>query len=147
MKWSGYISGLAIFAALVFGCSSSQQVSDMAGGGKSPKADSIRIANDSLEYEIIIYDVGFNNWLATQPPRGYYTQKFLENRNMLWVTEFNQRTRNWQLWDPNLYQWEINYDLKTDYGYEVNYLLYNYLKFFQWKYNQSFVGGRRGPRG
>ena len=138
---------MAILFGLVVGCDSTRKTTVSKVAGKSVSPDSIRIANDSLEYEIIIYDVGFNNWLATQPPRGYYTQNFLENRNMLWVTEFNQRARNWQLWDPNLYQWEINYEFDTHYGYEVNYMLYNYLKFFQWKYNQSFVGGRRGSRG
>lgn len=32
--------------------------------------DTLRIANDSLEYEIIIIEPGFNSWLVTQPPRG-----------------------------------------------------------------------------
>lgn len=147
MNWKHGIVGTLLFVTLVVGCDSTSTTAAVNTKPESVIADSIRIANDSLDYEIIIYDIGFNNWLVTQPPRGYYTQAFLENRNMLWVTEFNQRARNWQRWDANLYQWEINYDFKTDYGYEVNYLLYNYLKFFQWKYNQPFTGGRQGPKG
>ena len=104
--------------------------------------DTIRIANDSLEYEIIIIEAGFNSWLRTQRPRGYYTQNYLENRNMLYVTEYNQRVRNWQLWDPILYVQEINYDFNTDYGYEVNYLLYHYFIYFQQRYDQQLRAGR-----
>ena len=43
-------------------------------------------------------------------------------------------------YDTNLYQWPIDYDPKIDYGYEVNYKLYNYFIYFQRKYNQ-----RLGP--
>jgi hypothetical protein len=106
--------------------------------------DTLRIANDSLEYEILIIEPGFNSWLVTQKPRGFYGQSFLEGKNRLFVTEYNQRVRNFQRNDRNLYQMEINYEYSIDYGYEVNYLLYNYFLYFQNRYNQNFVGGRRG---
>jgi len=104
--------------------------------------DTIRIANDSLEYEILIFEPRFNSWLKTQRPRGYYSQTFLESRNILYVTEFNQRTQNYQRWDPNLYFQEINYKSTIDYGYEVNYLLYHYFVFFQIQYDQNLIAGR-----
>lgn len=118
-------------------------MSDNSASNENP-SDTIRIANEELEYEIIIIDPGFQNWLVTQPPRGYYGQSFLEGKNRVFVTEFNQRVRNWQVFDRRLYEQEINYEFDVDYGYEVNYLLYNYLMYFQRAYNQSFVGGRRG---
>ncbi|WP_298540606.1 DUF6146 family protein [uncultured Aquimarina sp.] len=105
-------------------------------------SDTVRIANDSLEYEIIIIEPGFNGWLATQRPRGYYNQSFLEVRNRQYVTEYNQRVMQPQLFDPNLYIQRINYELQTDYGYEVNYLLYNYFLFFERQYNQRFIVSR-----
>ena len=104
--------------------------------------DTIRIKNDSLEYEILIIEPGFYNWLATQQPRGYYGQQFLEARNQMWVMEYNRRVLNPQQFDPNLYVQQINYEFGVDYGYEVNYLLYNYLKYFQRTYNQKFPGSR-----
>lgn len=109
---------------------------------RSEEGDTIRIKNDSLEYEIIIIEPGFYNWLSTQQPRGYYGQQFLEARNQMWVMEYNRRVLNPQRFDPNLYMQQINYEFGTDYGYEVNYLLYNYLKYFQKKYNQRFPGSR-----
>ena len=106
------------------------------------KGDTVRIKNDSLEYEILIIEPGFYNWLVTQQPRGYYGQQFLEARNQMWVMEYNRRVLNPQQFDPNLYQQQINYEFGVDYGYEVNYLLYNYLKYFQRRYNQRFPGSR-----
>lgn len=54
--------------------------------------DTVKIANAELEYEIIIIDPGFSGWLASMAkPEGYYSQSYLENRNFIYVTEWNQR--------------------------------------------------------
>ncbi|MBZ9778663.1 DUF6146 family protein [Psychroflexus sp. CAK8W] len=99
--------------------------------------DTLRIANDSLEYEIIIFEPGFNSWLVTQKPRGYYNQNYLEQRNRTFVINYNQRVLNPFRFDPNLYPQQINYEYNVDYGYEVNYLLYFYFVYFQQKYGQK----------
>lgn len=104
--------------------------------------DTVRIVNQELEYEILIIEPGFYNWLATQYPRGYYEQEYLERKNLQWVMEWNRRVMNFQLYSPNLYQLEINYQPNIDYGYEVNYLLFNYFVYFQRTYNQKFPGNR-----
>jgi hypothetical protein len=106
--------------------------------------DTIRIANDSLEYEILIIEPGFDTWLRSQRPMGYYGQTFLEGKNRLFVTEYNFRVRNFQQYNRNLYELEINYEFHLDYGLEVNYMLYNYFLYFQQRFNQSFTGGRQG---
>ena len=99
--------------------------------------DTVRIANDELEYEIIIIEPGFNPWLLTRArSRNYHDQIFLETRNRIMVTEWNNRVLQPGLFNPNLYEWQINYDPNIDYGYEVNYLLYNYFLYFQLKYKQ-----------
>lgn len=99
--------------------------------------DTLRIANDSLEYEIIIIEPGFNSWLVTQPPRGFYSQSTLELRNNFSVREYNLRVNNPINYNPDLYVWRIDYDRNVDYGYEVNYLLYNYFLFFEKRYGQK----------
>jgi hypothetical protein len=38
----------------------------------------------------------------------------------------------------NLYEMTINYNQNIDYGYEVNYLIYNYMVYFQNTYKQNF---------
>ena len=104
-------------------------------------SDTVRIANDSLEYEVIIIDPGFNSWLYSNArPRGYYSESFLENRNQIYVTEWNSRVLQPMRYDTNLYEMQINYDNNTRYGYEVNYLIYNYFMYFQINYRQRLAG-------
>lgn len=104
-------------------------------------SDTVTIANDELEYEIIIIEPGFNVWLASiAKPEGYYSQSFLENRNYLFVTEWNQRAMQPLRFNSNLYQLPIDYNPNIDYGYDVNYKLYNYFIYFQLTYKQ-----RLGP--
>lgn len=104
-------------------------------------SDTVSITNDDLEYEIIIIEPGFNYWLASQArPEGYYSQQYLENKNYQYVIEWNQRVNQPSRFDPNLYELQIDYQHNIDYGYEVNYKLYNYFIFFQKTYNQ-----RLGP--
>ncbi|MGC1516296.1 MAG: DUF6146 family protein [Maribacter sp.] len=105
------------------------------------EGDTIKITNEETEYEIIIIEPGFNFWLASVArPEGYYSQSFLENRNYIMVTEWNQRVLQPLRFNPNLYELQIDYRQNIDYGYEVNYKLYNYFIYFQRKYNQ-----RLGP--
>jgi hypothetical protein len=107
----------------------------------APKAsDIVRIANDSLEYEVIIIDGGFNSWLyGNAKPRGFYSESYLENRNQIYVTEWNSRVMQPQRYN-NLYEMQINYDRNIHYGYEVNYLIYNYMIYFQIT-NKQILGG------
>lgn len=103
------------------------------------KNDTIRIANDSLEYEIIIIEPGFNLFMNTiAKPEGYYSQSWLENKNSFLVTDYNQRVHQPNRYNPSLYVQEINYNPDIDYGYEVNYLLYYYFVYLSRQYNQQF---------
>jgi hypothetical protein len=103
--------------------------------------DTVRIANDDLEYEVIIIDNGFSTWLAsTALPRNYYSQAYLENKNQQYVREWNNRVLQPQRFSPNLYEMRIDYDPTINYGYEVNYLIYNYMIYFQNTYKQKLAG-------
>lgn len=102
------------------------------------KNDTVRIANDSLEYEVIIVDPGFNTWLASRAkPRHYYGLTFLETRNYIFVSEYNRRVLEPYRYSPDLYEMRIDYQSNIRYGYEVNYLLYNYFMYFQQQYRQK----------
>ena len=138
MKNSCYI--IILFCALL-GCNTSKSTLPPAEKSITSTSDTIRIANDALEYEVIIIDPGFNSWMASRAfPRGYHSQSFLENKNQIYVREWNIRVLQPQRYDPNLYEMTINYDRGTDYGYEVNYLIYNYMIYFQNTYNQKLFG-------
>lgn len=125
-----------LFLAIIIGCTTTKKTTNHTFKDSKIQNDTIRIANDSLEYEIIIIEPGFSGWLATQRPRGYYSQTYLEQRNMIFVTNYNIRARNPSQYSPDLYPMQINYEFDIDYGYEVNYLLYHYFIYFQQKYRQ-----------
>lgn len=128
----------SIIILLAISCGSHNTTQFASSGSTN---DTIKIANDSIGYEIIIIEPGFNSYInSIARPRGYYSQNYLENKNQLWVREWNSRVNQPFRYDPNLYEMQIDYNSGTDYGYEVNYLLYNYLVYFQNKYKQSLFG-------
>lgn len=134
-----YIFFLALVFAATFSCKTPQLpvVAD-SNEKELVKNDTLRIANDELEYEIIIIENGFNTWLASSArPRGFYSLPYLENNNYRFVTEWNIRALQPQRYNPNLYEMSIDYNANINYGYEVNYLLYNYFIYFQRKYQQK----------
>lgn len=101
------------------------------------QSDTVSISSDESDYEIVIIEPGFNAWLyGTARHRGFYSQKFMETRNAIFVQEWNIRNLQPFTFDPSLYELRIDYDTRTDYGYEVNYKLYNYFIYFQLTYKQ-----------
>ncbi len=147
---SGRLPHIAFFTVLILismhiGCKSTNEVVQISpeeqAAFNKQTPDTLTIKNDSVSYEIIIIELGFSTWLnSVAKPPGYYTQSYMENRNLIYVTTWNQRVLEPSRYDPNLYEMQINYDPKIDYGYDVNYQLFNYFIFFQRKYNQ-----RLGP--
>jgi len=137
MKW--YFGIVGLIFGLFLSCNASQGNKTFSDT-KNPNNDTIRISNEELEYEIIICDPGFNAWLRSNArPRGYYSLSYLEARNRAWVLEWNTRA-NLPLENRNLYEMQIDYNANTNYGYEVNYLLFNYLVYFQQKNNVNLGG-------
>ena len=131
-----YISVLVLAGLLILSCDGYKAPSKR-GGQATQASDTLRISNDSLDYEIIIIEPGFYNWLVTQFPEDYYTLSFLENRNSFYVQEYNRRVINPNQYDSQLYLWQIDYQPNVRYGKEVNYLLYNWFVYFQKTYKQK----------
>ncbi len=142
---------IAVISLLVFSCKTSQNTDnknlDKTDSTKIKinelSQDTIRITNEELEYEIIIIELGFDSWLATQKPMSYYSQSTLEIKNKFYVIEWNRRVDLPDRYNPSLYEQKINYQYytTTNYGMEVNYKLYMYFKFFEKKYNQNLLYG------
>jgi len=125
------------FGLILYACGSSP-IKNNSGTEEKP----VVIANDSLEYEVIIIDPGFNFFLASvAKPEGFYSQNYLEARNKVWVLEWNNRARNPIQFNTGIYENIINYQPTTDYGYDVNYKLFNYFLFAQQKYKMNLGGG------
>lgn len=137
-----YLSIFIFLFIFLLSCNTSKNVIN-----NDPKleSDTIRIANDEIEYEIIIIDIGFSSWFnANAKPRNYYSQSYLESRNRIWVLEWNRRYFSPSIYNTNLYESSVDYQQNIDYGYEVNYILYYYLTYFQIKNNQKL--GTFSPR-
>ncbi len=147
VKWG--LTALLALSALMMSCVGSKVTSPESEEERkafhATSADTVEISDEESNYEIIIIEPGFNVWLqAVARPPGYYSKNFLENRNRLYVIEWNNRVINNLQFDPQLYQLQIDYDPAVDYGYDVNYKLYNYFIYFQRKYNQQL--GPFAPR-
>lgn len=133
------------FIILILGCKSGAEGITISNSEREAfqqtTGEPVVIADTKKEYEITIIDPGFYSWLkGFARAEGYYSQSFLENRNAIYVVNWNQRVLLPGEYPSNLYEWPIDYDPNIDYGYEVNYKLYNYFIYFQRKYNQ-----RLGP--
>ena len=136
MKKLLYLVYIASF--FLFSCNSNKNFS--AENTEKLTSDTIHISNPDLEYDVIIIDGGFTSWFNTySKPKSFYTQTYLENRNRFWILEWNNRARNPMKYG-NIYDMLINYDNNTNYGYHVNYMIYNYLVYFQLT-NRQQLGG------
>lgn len=139
------LATLLFLGIFMVSCHSSKPPHNAVSKVNNKEQDTVRIANDSLEYEILIIEPGFNSWLATTAkPEGFYSQEYMEARNRQYVIEWNQRVLQPLRYDSNLYELQIDYQPFIDYGYEVNYKLYNYFIYFQLTYKQRL--GTFAPR-
>lgn len=132
------ITLICIGIFMILSCDAKKQpVSSSDVNKATVSVDTIKIENKELEYEITIIEMGFESWLATQRSSSYFTQPTLESKNLFYVTEWNRRVMLPNGYNGMIYERQINYDPKLDYGMEVNYLLYMYFQFFQEKYKQK----------
>lgn len=138
-----------LLGVFIYSCSSTRDREGALYGEEGPgpydttetaaASDTVRIANDSLEYEIIIIEPGFSTFLhSVARPEGYYSQSYLENKNRFLVADYNQRVQQPFRYDTDIYTQEINYDPQIDYGYEVNYKLYYWFVYLSRRYGERF---------
>lgn len=85
---------------------------------------------DSAAYEIIVFDVGFENWLTTNSrPVWYYENDYYRTKNNQYTIAWNNLVRQAMYRPP--YEYEIEYDPKVDYGIDVNWKLFWYYKYLE----------------
>ena len=75
-----------------------------------------------------------------------YSIDYLENKNAIYVINWNMRALNPSRFDSSIYENVIEYNSQVNYGLEVNYKLFNYFQFAQQKCNMRLDGGT-GPLG
>ena len=125
---------------LIYSCNTPKNVAQSDDRPTLATNDTIKIANEEAEFEVIIIDPEFNGWFNINArPRSFYTQNYLEDRNRVWVSEWNNRAVQPSRYG-DIYDFPINYFPNTDYGFEVNYMIFHYLTYFQLKYKQRLGG-------
>ena len=130
---------IVLISILVYSCGSSNTSTSKR---QLSEEEAVVISNDSLEYEIIIMDIGFNAYLnSIAKPANFYSQQYYETKNIFYVTEWNIRNSNPMRYG-DFYQTQIDYQQHIDYGLDVNYKLYNYFKFCEYKYGIRFRSTR-----
>lgn len=97
--------------------------------------------SDSLEYELIVMDPGYELFLHTQKPMNFYSQQYYETWNAQYVAEWNSRHMQ-PLAYGGIYETYIDYRPGIDYGLELNYKLYYYFKFFEKEHGVNLVQGK-----
>ncbi len=133
---------LIFLSFLIFNCSNTKSVSvsksennknivsenKIDTGTSKVTSEQITISNQEHDFEVIIFDIGFDSWLVTNAkPRGYYDLAYLQAKNTTWVNVWNSR----KIAGFFGYDYTIDYQSNVDYGYEVNYMLYNYFEYWQ----------------
>jgi len=121
---------LSITILFFIGCNAQKDNSGNKSDAGITKIENgqVIISNPELEYEVIIMDPGFERWFfANRKPKNYFDLNFLEMKNRRWVQVWNSRAMR----GSDLIEYTIDYNAQTNYGYEVNYMLYHYLLYFQ----------------
>jgi len=127
-----------LILSVLISCKSTTKTVPVNNDNKHPE-EVVRIANDSLEYEILIIDIGFELYLQTiAKPANFYSQSYYELKNQFYVIEWNIRALNPLRYNSSIYENVIDYDPNIDYGLDVNYKLYNYFEFVKYKYKERF---------
>ncbi len=86
-------------------------------------------ASDSTEYELVVFDMGFETWLLMQPSMEH-SLEYYKTKNSLYVNEWNYRYMNPRRYKGN-YESYIDYDPAKNYGLEFERRLFYYFKYFE----------------
>jgi hypothetical protein len=87
------------FALMIFSLSSASLYEQKGKFRLVMKADTIK--RDSVEYELLIFDPGFDSWPMTKPSRNFPSKSYYEIKNLLYVTELFSLFYVVRLFDPN----------------------------------------------
>lgn len=125
-----------IITLLISGCLwSCASVKPTARENKNQQVVLLPNDQDSTEYELTIFDSGFQSWFdKNHKPVWYYSKDYLATWNTQYVSYWNAKVRqpfSIQNQKDNPFIMEIDYRTNVDYGLELNYKLYHYFKYIE----------------
>ena len=132
---------IIILLSVIFVISCGVSQSDKMSGRIGLKHDVANIElKDSLEYELIIVDSGFDSWFfKNDNMRSQYGNTYLQNRNSVCANTWN---RLYMAGDRRVESY-LDYNALVDYGFEFNYKLFMYFKYFEEVNKIDLRTGRR----
>ena len=85
---------------------------------------------DSLEYELIVMDPGFETWYMLQnTPARYRSPQYYEGWNQQYVSAWNYLAT--QPGRRSFFQTIVGYEPGEDYGFELNHKLFYYFQYVE----------------
>lgn len=130
---------ILLFSFLIWNCASQTPVSSEENKENSLKLEK----NDEDEYDIIVLDPQYETYLRSiAKPMNYHSEQYYKSKNQTYVTEWNLRHSQPFRFDPDFYAVRIDYNPQTDYGIKLEYKLYNFFEFINWKYKVNLGFGR-----
>ena len=124
--------GLLLVLALCVACASQKNVAQNKKGRCAIK--------DSTQYELIGFDSGFDFWLAShQTVSTQHSNEYYQSMNHQYALEWNRRYASG---DPRINSY-IDYSLNKNYGFDFNYKLYMYFRFFEDTNRVKLIPGNR----
>lgn len=108
-----------IFALMMAACGSQKSMTHTSAPEIAP--------DDSTEYELIVFDQGFETWYLMQPsPAMDHSIEYYKTWNRQYVDEWNYRAGR-----PRFFGSIINYDPNEDYPLEIEHKLYYYFQYVE----------------
>ncbi len=120
-----------LVASFLLACASPQPIT------RIPDENLIRNSGEEDEYELIIFDPGFETWfISRSKPMNFYSKSYYESKNRLYVNAWNDLFFKYGSNSP--FEYQINYDFTVDYGIELNYKLFWYFKYIEDLYGRYY---------
>lgn len=95
-------------------------------------------AEDSTEYELIVFDPGYETFLISHAkPMNFYGHSYYKTKNQFYVANWNSNARSSGFRPP--YECIIDYEHNIDYGIELDYRLFNFFRFIEHSYNMKIM--------
>lgn len=115
---------LIVLAALIASCSGPKSAVKI-----EPNENEIA-QQDSTEYELVVFDSGFESWyLMHNSPVMYRSQEYYEGWNLQYVNQWNYlatHSRRRSFFEPI-----VGYEPGVDYGFELNHKLFYYFQYVE----------------
>lgn len=113
-----------ILAVVIASCSAPKNAVKIETNGNEV------VQEDSTEYELIVFDSGFESWyLLHNSPARYRSQEYYENWNHQYVNQWNylsMHSRRRSFFEPI-----VGYEPGVDYGFELNHKLFYYFQYVE----------------